>query len=224
MSRSSYRVTLFSSPRGRLVKRLLITAAAFGFVLSLVPADESPSDDPSPTEQRWEAQADDSESSGPVVSASVARPFAQPEEDSNDLSGMSSAPDTASQVSGYQSAVLVVQQFAQAYGTLSAEGSPGDWVAGLPGASEALRAKLATSTEPTWATLADRDAAAVASVVPHSVSPMSATEDNDTLTFSVLLAVEWRYGDAQQYGAASHVVTVSRSDDSANGWVVTAVH
>lgn len=253
MARSSQRVGMFSSKRGRSAKKVLYAlgfvgmALFFGNGLLSDPA-EQPTTDSEYESLSW-GSSDENES---TVTAPIARPFARPlaggvaQADSGDIYGNaverpaddSAAPaDTNSDApsddesdaeelqrsEAYQSAVQVTLGFAEAFGTYTHEQTAQDWVGALPDLSSTAEERLLASAEETWPKLEDRAVSSEASADTQSVTPIYSREGGARLQLSVTVTKETTFEGEPSYAMQSYAVTLERQPGSSGGWEVVAV-
>lgn len=250
MARSSNRVGLFTSNRGRVAKKFLFVLAALATVLFFGNAMlAGPPEDPESTE--YSSSFDMGEEKSPVVAAPLAQPFALPivggadSEKGGDIYGNSvDAPDDPSlddsapadgteeeegateelqKADSYQSAVNLTQNFAVAYATYSPDQTAQEWVDSLPGLEKTAKAKLLKSAESTWPKLADRKSSSKATVAAQSVTPIYSRDGGATIQLSVTVTKETSYEGTSGSQADSYAVTLERATGSADGWIVVAV-
>lgn len=252
MARSSNRVGMFSSNRGRTAKKVLIALASvvgvlfFGNALLAGPVEDTPTD--------YSASFDMGEEDTPVVAAPIARPFALPvvggaEEGSggdiygNAVASPSDPADPAEATEGvedggtdddgatdrlqradsYQSAVTLTQDFAAAYGTYSPELTAEEWVGSLPGLEESAKARLLVSAEAVWPQMEDRQSSSQATVAAQSVTPVYSRDGGATIQLSVTVTKDTSYEGVEGYQTDAYAVTLERATDAPEGWIVVAV-
>src|SRR5699024_2746137 len=160
MSHSSFKVTLFSSPRGQAVKRGLIVLGAVMLVLGLISPDSDSSTEADQQESPQLIEDPVQETTSNTVVAAIAHPSVpeggQETREESRSADTRDVPDSPSSISGYQSAVLVAQEFTGAYAEFSADMSAQEWVDGLAHASDEVRQDLLDGANDSWPVLEDR--------------------------------------------------------------------
>lgn len=252
MARSSNRVGMFTSTRGRVVKRILFTLTGIVGVLFFGNAIfAGPPEDPESESVDYSAAFDTTEKKNPTVAAPISRPFAlpivggaeevqggdiygnavdTPDDPSNtmptegvDTPGDETATDELQEADSYQSAVTLTQKFATAYTTYSPEQTPQEWVDSLPGLETTAKARLLESAETTWPQMADRKSSSKGTVMAQSVKPIYSRDGGGTIQLSVTVMKETSHEEKPGHETASYAVTLKRASDSSSEWIVVAV-
>lgn len=247
MARSSNRISMFSSNRGRVAKRWLIVFTSFGIGLFFINGILA-----GPVEDDYyqTTSFNTHQERTPTVSAPIARPFAVPvaggaeEVRSGDIYGNAverpddpnnpdpiqgatqdeAATDELQRTDSYQSAVTLVQKLATAYGTYSpAEQTAQEWVDSLPGLEASAKESLLETAESVWPRLLDREVTSEATPVSQSVQPIYSRNGGATIQLSVSVTKNTSYEGEERYMADAYAVTLQRSSDVATGWIVVAI-
>lgn len=256
MAKSSNRVGLFSTNRGRAARAVLIVVVTAALALFLVSGMFSSDDQVSTDDESVADGWGGSEPTGPAVAAPIARPFALPvvggvadadtgdiygqalskgDDSSDDVTtgegdedassdGKESATDELQRASSYQSAVTLTQDFAEAYGTYSADQSAAQWVKSLPGMSSDLRDTVAADAADAWPDMVDRRVSSKAAVVAQSVDPIFSRDGGRLVQLSVTVRKAHSFENQKSVQTYSYAVTLERAAGGAHGgWVVVAV-
>lgn len=248
MARSSNRVGLFSSHRGRAVKKGLIVVGATSMALfignGMLGGGEVDSGD---TTETTTAFVGDEEPKEPAVAAPISRPFEVPVEggvqdvEGGDIYGeaveqsdSSTSPDGGEDESEdatdelqrsatYSSAVALTTKFAEAYGTHSFDQTAQEWVDSLPGLSPAAKTKLLVSAKDAWPDVADRRASSTATPVAESIAPIYSRDGGATVQLAVRVTKKTSYEGKAGYASDSYAITLKRAAGSSDGWTVVSV-
>lgn len=253
MARSSNRVGMFSTNRGRTVKKGLKALGAAVVVVTLwnVFTAEPRTEDNSPTTS---IVASDDDDDAPTVAAPIARPFALPiaggvdQVSSGDIYGSAlsepedpgdptespegsdgnedegeEATDKLQRSDEYQSAVTLTKKFAEAYGTHSPKQGAQGWVDSLPGMEPKAEARLLKSAKSEWPQLVDRKSSSKAEVVSESVTPIYSRDRGERIQLSVSVMKETSYEGREGFRSEAYAVTLVKSSDERDGWAVVAV-
>lgn len=252
MARSSNRVGMFTSTRGRVVKRILFTLTGIVAVLFFGNAIlAGPPEDPESESIDYGAAFNTGEKKDPVVAAPISRPFAfpivggaeevqggdiygnavdAPEDSANPLStddadspGEETATDELQEADSYQAAVTLTQEFATAYTTYSPEQTPQEWVDSLPELEKTAKSQLLESAKTTWPQLKDRKSSSKGTVMAQSVTPIYSRDGGGTIQLSVTVTKETSYEEKAGHETASYAVTLKRASGSSSEWIVVAV-
>lgn len=243
MSKSSNRVRLFNTTRGRrLVKHFIIGGVALlGGLLTIFMLIPSPA-------QVDSATAFGQDKSGPKnsVDAPLGRPFALPLDTGmkgvavSDLNGVvpglmdqrieklsgkqqnntstSDGIESAGEAEGYQDAVNLFEKFVVAYGTYSpAEQSAQEWVDSLPSLEKSVKTSIMQSVETDWEELALEKTSSTATFNRQSFKDVYYSQDGSELVFTG--SVNKRDGLGVE-STKSYMISMKRVDGS---WSVTSI-
>lgn len=249
MARSSNRVGVFTSHRGRKVKKVLLWGAVVVTLLFFGNGLRGGSGDDVPrAERQQEMLGGQQEEKDPTVAAPISRPFALPipggaqEVDSGDVYGQAvdrpvddesetsgtseddedDATDELQRSDSYRSAVQATTKFAEAYGTHSYEQTPEEWVESLPGLDAKAEKSLLESAKVKWPELVDRKSSSKASTVAQSITPIYSRDGGATIQLSVRVSKTTSHEGEAGYSADSYAVTLKQAS-SGSDWVIVAV-
>lgn len=142
--------TMFSTNRGRLVKRLLWLGAAASLVMMIV---TSPSDGGSASDDTTSGTtaAEQVERPDPRVAAAVGNPM-DPYYGVNDVANSEEGEGGEEPVDpdDYEDVVAMSQQAAVAFTTYNYTQTPAEWVNTIPGLAQGLNTMLVESADETW--------------------------------------------------------------------------
>lgn len=239
MSRSSNRVGMFTSTRGRKIKLALFLVGGAAVVLFFLNGLLAGPQD-STTSSTDVAGEDKGTSSAPKVEAPVAQ-LAQSKKQlgegasntSGDIFGTdaesddaesdgdeASAEDQFKASEAYGDAVTLTTKFANAYGTYDSRKSAEDWVASLPSVSDDLKSKLSDQAKGQWEEMKDRKVSSQASVADKSVKPMASHDHGQRVEMAVTVTKKVSIEGKDSTRSQTYVVTLSRADGS---WAVSNV-
>lgn len=219
MTKSSDRVGIFSSNRGRAARTVLITAGVAALIMFFGRGMTADPDQTSAENQSTLTVT--TEEKVPNIAAPQARPFAAlTDEGPSEGEDQEEVEGALRETPHYQEAVQDVQAFVAAYGTYDSAGSPEDWVEGLPAMSDEFAESVSLAAQDQWPALADRSASAETTPEAESIRPVTSSAGGETLVLSIKTSQESSYEGKSSYASRTFLVTVVRMGDK---WVVDGV-
>lgn len=216
---------IFSTHRGRKVRRWAMGIIGASFALSVfngqlnpsTDAEETPAQAESTNGSGWDAVPEEEGGQDGVIAA-TADPFSTADPTSVDVS------DTAPAEQGrLQQALTVAGEGAQRYATYSYQQTPEDYVALIPSLSTEAGEALLYAANINWPEVKGKRVQATAEV--RSPQPQVTEHNTAKRTTRVAVAVtqKVRTGEQSVTYNRSYTVHLQRVEDAQRGWRITAI-